>query len=163
MGRAPYGILFGVLSLAALVLIVLGYGQMQGLGRGNPQVWIPPSWARHVTMLLMLPAIVLLVAAFLPNRIRTAVGHPMLLALMLWAFAHLLANGDLASVLLFASFLAYSVYDLVSVRQRGAAGPLGAARGGAVQDAIVVAVGIGLYAFLVLRGHYWITGVPLLT
>jgi uncharacterized membrane protein len=161
IGRGPYLALFGVLSLASLVLIVLGYGQMQGLGRGNPQVWIPPAWTRHLTMLLMLPALILLVAAFLPNRIRTAVGHPMLTAVGLWALAHLVVNGDLASVLLFGSFLAFTVYDFFSVRRRGAAGPLGTARGGLVQDAIAVAGGLALYALL-LGGHAWLTGVPIM-
>ncbi len=162
IGRGPYLAFFGLLSLAALALIVLGYGQMQGLGRGNPQVWIPPAWTRHLAMLLMLPALILLVAAFLPNRIRTAVGHPMLAAVTLWALAHLLANGDLASVLLFGSFLAFAVYDFFSVRQRGAAGPLGAARGGSAQNAIAVAGGLALYALLLLGGHAWLTGVPLM-
>jgi uncharacterized membrane protein len=162
VGRGPYLALFGLTALAALALIVLGYGQMQGLGRGNPQVWIPPTWTRHLTMLLMLPALILLVAALLPNRIRTAVGHPMLAALALWAVAHLVANGDLASVLLFGSFLAFAVYDLVSARQRGALGPLGAAGGGPAQDAIAVAGGLALYALLLFGGHGWLTGVPLM-
>ena len=63
----------------------------------------------------MIPAMILLVAAYVPSRIRTAVGHPMLTALMIWAFAHLLANGDLASVLLFGSLLGFAVYDRISV------------------------------------------------
>jgi len=162
IGRGPYLGLFGVLSLASLALIVLGYGQMQGLGRGNPQIWIPPAWTRHLTMLLMLPALILLVAAFLPSRIRTAVGHPMLTAVALWALAHLVVNGDLASVLLFGSFLAFAGYDFFSARQRGAPGPLGAARGGPVQDAIAVAGGLALYALLLFGGHAWLTGVPLM-
>ena len=95
------------------MLIVLGYGHMQGLGRGNPQLWVPPVWIKHVVFLLMIPAIILLVAAYVPSRIRSAVGHPMLTALMIWAFAHLLANGDLASVLLFGSLLGFAVYDRI--------------------------------------------------
>ncbi len=162
IGRGPYLALFGVISLAALALVVLGYGQMQGLGRGNPQVWIPPAWTRHLTMLLMLPALILLAAAFVPSRIRSFVGHPMLAALTLWALAHLIANGDLASVLLFGSFLAFAAYDLISARQRGATGPLGAARGGPAQDAIAVGGGLALYALLLLGGHTWLTGVPLM-
>jgi uncharacterized membrane protein len=113
-------------------------------------------------MLLMLPAPIFLVAAFLPNRIRSAVGHPMLAAIALWAGAHLLANGDLASLLLFGSFLAFAVYDLASASRRGAMGPLGAATGGLAQDAVAVGGGLGLYALLLLGGHAWLTGVPLL-
>ena len=108
LGPGIYRGLFALVSIAGLVLIVLGYGHMQGLGRGNPQLRVPPVWIKHVVFLLMIPAIILLVAAYVPSRIRTAVGHPMLTALMIWAFAHLLANGDLASVLLFGSFLGIS-------------------------------------------------------
>jgi uncharacterized membrane protein len=162
IGSGPYMGLFALVSLAALALIVLGYGQMQGLARGNPQLWVPPAWTRHLTMLLMLPAVILLVAAYVPSRIRTAVRHPMLAAVKLWAFAHLLTNGDLASVLLFGSFLAYGVYDRISVRQRAALGPLGTASGGVAQDAAAIAGGLALYAFLLVWGHRWITGVPLL-
>ena len=104
-------------------MIVLGYGHMQGLGRGNPQLWVPPTWIKHVVFLLMIPAIVLLVAAYVPSRIRSAVGHPMLTALMIWACAHLLANGDLASVLLFGSLLGFAVYDRFSVVGRSSPDP----------------------------------------
>jgi uncharacterized membrane protein len=86
----------------------------------------------------------------------------MLTGVKLWAFAHLLSNGDLASMLLFGSFLAYGVYDRISVRQRDARGPLGAASGGAVQDAIAIVGGLALYAVLLFWGHRWITGVPLI-
>ena len=162
IGSRPYSGLFALLSLAALVLIVFGYGQMQGLGRGNPQLWVPPSWTKHVTMLLMVPAVVLLVAAYVPSRIRTAVRHPMLMAVMLWALGHLLSNGDLASVLLFGTFLAYAVYDMISASQRAALGPLGTAQGGAVQDLAAIAGGLALYALLLFWGHQKLTGVPLL-
>jgi uncharacterized membrane protein len=162
IGSGPYSGLFALVSLAALVLIVLGYGQMQGLGRGNPQLWVPPSWTKHVTMLLMLPAMILLVAAYVPSRIGTAMRHPMLAAVMLWAFGHLLANGDLASVLLFGSFLAYGVYDIISASQRAALGPLGTARGSGAGDAAAIAGGVALYALLMFWGHQKLTGVPLL-
>jgi uncharacterized membrane protein len=162
VGSGPYSGLFALVSLAALVLIVMGYGQMQGLGRENPQLWVPPSWARHLTMVLMVPAMVLLVAAYVPSRIRTALRHPMLIAVMLWAIAHLLANGDLASVLLFGSFLAYAVYDMISANRRTALGPLGSARGSAAGDAAAIAAGLALYALLLVWGHQKLTGVPLL-
>src|SRR5262245_35428386 len=162
VGSGPYSGLFALVSLVALVLIVMGYGQMQGLARGNPQLWVPPSWTRHLAMLLMVPALILLVAAYIPSRIRTAVRHPMLIAVMLWAFADLLANGDLESVLLFGSFLAYAVYDLISAYQRAALGPMGTARGGAVGDAVAIAIGLALYALILVWGHQKLTGVPLL-
>jgi len=160
-GARPYSALFALASAVGLVLIVLGYGKMQGLGRGNPQLWVPPSWARHVTMLLMLPALILLAAAYIPSRIRTATRHPMLAAVALWAFGHLLVNGDLASVLLFGSFLAYAGYDIMSANQRAAVGPLGRVQGGLVQDIVAISVGVALYALLLFWGHKILTGVPL--
>jgi uncharacterized membrane protein len=163
VGSGPYTGLFALISLAALALIVLGYGQMQGLARGNPQLWVPPYWAKHVTMLLMVPAMILLVAAYVPSRIRTAVRHPMLTAVMLWAFGHFLSNGDLASGLLFGSFFAYGVYDIISASQRAAFGPLGRAQGSAAGDVAAIAVGAALYALLVFWGHQLLTGVPLLS
>ena len=162
LGPGIYRGLFALVSIAGLVLIVLGYGHMQGLGRGNPQLWVPPVWIKHVVFLLMIPAIILLVAAYVPSRIRTAVGHPMLTALMIWAFAHLLANGDLASVLLFGSFLGFAVYDRISVIGRLSPGPLGNAKGGALHDIVVIAVGLALYALLLFWGHAKLTGVALL-
>ena len=110
----------------------------------------------------MIPAMILLVAAYVPSRIRSAIAHPMLTALMLWACAHLLANGDLASAVLFGSFLAYAVYDRISVLNRPSPGPLGAAKGGAVQDALALVLGLGLYALMLVWGHAKLIGVPLL-
>ena len=162
LGAGPYRGLFSLASIAGLVLIVLGYGQMQGLGRGNPELWIPPVWIKHVVLLLMIPAMILLVAAYVPSRIRSAVRHPMLAALTIWAFAHLLANGDLASLLLFGSFLAFAVIDRISVTTRGSPGPLGSAKGGALHDMAVIALGLALYLLILFWGHARLTGVPLL-
>jgi uncharacterized membrane protein len=162
LGDGPYRGLFSLLSIAGLVLIVLGFGHMQGLGRGNPELWVPPVWIKHVVFLLMVPAIILLVAAYVPSRIRTAVGHPMLTALIIWEFAHLLANGDLASVLLFGSFLGYAIYDRISVVDRASPGPLGAARGRGINDVLVIVGGLALYALILFWGHAKLTGVPLL-
>jgi uncharacterized membrane protein len=161
MGQGPYRGLFSLASIAGLVLIVLGYGQMQGLGRGNPELWTPPTWIKHVVLLLMIPAVILLVAAYVPSRIRSAVRHPMLTALAIWAFAHLLANGDVASLLLFGSFLGFAVIDRVSVSTRASLGPLGNAKGGALHDMAVIAMGLALYLLIVFWGHAKLTGVPL--
>ena len=102
------------------MLIVLGYHKLQIMPGKNPQLWNPPVWSRHLAFVLMLPSFVLLVAAYVPSRIRTAVKHPMLAAVKIWAFAHLLANGDLGSLVLFGSFLAWAVYDRISVKRRAA-------------------------------------------
>jgi uncharacterized membrane protein len=163
LGDGLYRIVFSLVSGVGLVLIVVGYGAARGLARGNPELWVSPAWMRHVVFLLMIPAMVLLVAAYVPSRIRTAVRHPMLAALKIWAFAHLLVNGDLASVLLFGSLLAYGVWDRISVRDRAALGPLGGAKGGIGGDATAVIVGLVLYGLMLVWAHAWLIGVPLLT
>lgn len=161
-GAGGYKGLFSVISFIGLALIMIGYGQVRFDGGVNPAIWTPPTWTRHVAFTLMLPAMILLVAAFVPSRIRTAVKHPMLAAIKLWALAHLIANGDLASMVLFGSFLAYGVWDRISVKKRAAAGPLGQRTGPAINDAIVVGVGVALYIVMLLWGHYWLIGVPLI-
>jgi len=154
-----YQILFSLVSAAGLILIVMGYGQMQGQGRLNPEIYTPPIWLRHVTLLLMWPAMILLVAAYVPSRIRTKAKHPMLAGIKLWALAHLLANGDLASLILFGSFLAWAVVDRISVKRRAALGPLGAKSGDLKGDLIAIAGGTAVYLFLLLWGHKWLIGV----
>ena len=113
---------FAVVSLIGFALIVLGFHKLQLHPGKNPQLWDPPMWTRHIALALMLPAMIALVAAYVPSHIHTMLKHPMLVAIKIWALAHLLANGDLASLVLFGSFLAFAVYDRISVKRRGAPG-----------------------------------------
>ncbi len=162
MGPSAYLLVFSILSLVSLILIGQGYGEARTLGRGNPQLWVAPAFFKHVTYVLMLPAFILLAAAYVPSRIRTVVKHPMLAAIKIWALAHLLVRGDLASVLLFGSMLAYGVFDRISVKKRNALGPLGTAPGSARGDMIAIAIGLTAYAAMMLGGHAALIGVPLL-
>jgi uncharacterized membrane protein len=145
----------------------MGYGMASRAPASiNPQLWVPPTWTRHVAYLLMLPAMILIVAAYVPSRIRDRARHPMLAAIKFWAFAHLLVRGDLAGVLLFGAFLAWAVVDRISVKRREAAGapalgPLGARTGTAQGDMIAIIVGLAVYAFMMIAGHAWLIGVPL--
>ena len=160
LGEGAYKGLFSVISLIGLVIIVFGYHKMQLNPGKNPLLWDPPTWTRHIAVLLMLPAMIFLVAAYIPSRIRSALKHPMLVAIKIWALAHLIANGDVASFLLFGSFLAYAVYDRISVKRRGALGPLGATHSSpAINDIYVVGIGALLYAALLFGGHGWLFGV----
>lgn len=161
-GETAFKVAFGAMALLGLVLIVAGYHKLQLMPGKNPIIWDPPTWTRHIAFLLMLPALILLVAAFIPSRIRTAAKHPMLAAIKIWALAHLLANGDLASLFLFGGFLAFAVYDRISVKRRAYAGRLGTAVGPPINDAIVVALGVALYAFMLMWGHGLLIGVPLM-
>lgn len=119
-GEMPWKLVYGLVSAAGLVLIVVGYGA----ARQNPDpivLYTPPVWTRHLSLLLMVPVFVLLSAAYLPGRIKSVVKHPMLLAVQIWASAHLLANGTLAAALLFGGFLVWGIADRVSMSRRGAA------------------------------------------
>lgn len=160
-GESAYKIAFSLISALGLIMIVYGYAKLGAAPGKNPQIWTPPLWTRHVAMLLMGFSIVTLVAAYVPSRIRTALRHPMLLAIKLWALAHLLVRGDLASMILFGSFLAYAVFDRISVKRREALGPLGSRTGGALGDLTVIAVGVALYAGILLWGHARLIGIAL--
>ena len=160
LGPGLYSATFSIVSLIGFAVIVMGYHKMQLHPGKNPVLWEAPLWGRHVALALMLPAMILLVAAYIPSRIRNAVKHPMLAAIKIWALAHLLANGDLASVLLFGSFLAYAIYDRISVKRRAATGPLGNAQPGSIiNDVIVVGLGVLAYAAMLHGGHKWLIGV----
>jgi uncharacterized membrane protein len=161
LGEGGYKAAFSIVSIVGLALIVVGYGRMQGAEAQNPEIWTPPVWTRHLAFILMLPAMILLVATYVPSRVRSAIGHPMLTAIKLWAASHLLANGDLASILLFGSFLAFAGYDRISVERRGALGPLGSRSGALLNDVIVVIAGVALYTFMLLVGHARLIGVAL--
>ncbi len=160
-GTSAYKIGFAVLSLVGFVLIVAGYHKLQLMPGKNPVIWDPPSWTRHIAFLLMLPAMILLVAAFVPSRIRTAVKHPMLAAIKAWALAHLLVNGDLGSLVLFGAFLAFAVYDRISIKHRAVGIP--ASPPGALNDVLVVTGGLALFAFMLIWGHGALIGVPVVS
>ncbi len=161
-GEGAYKGVFSLLSIIGIALIVIGYAKLQVMPGKNPVLWYPPHWMRHITMLLMLISFVMLAAAYIPSRIRTALKHPMLLAVKTWALAHLLVNGDLASILLFGSFLAYGVFDLISVKKRAAMGPLGTRTSGIGGDLAAISVGVGAYAVMLVWGHTQLIGVPLI-
>lgn len=148
IGTGAWKGVYSVLSLAGFVMIVWGYG----LARHDPvPLWSPPVATRHVASLLTLVSFVLVAAAYVPrNGIRAALGHPMLLGVKLWAFAHLLANGTLADVLLFGAFLAWAVLDYRAARRRDAAAATPRASGTRVGTATAVVVGAvawGAFAF----------------
>ena len=159
-GAGAYKAGFSILSLIGFAVIVMGYHKMQLHPGKNPVLWNPPLWTRHIALALMLPAMILIVASLVPSRIRSTVKNPMLIGIIIWALAHLLANGDVASLLLFGTFLAYAIYDLKSVNARGAKGPLGNTEPKSiVNDVIVVGVGVALYLALLLGLHQYLIGV----
>ncbi|MBC7996033.1 MAG: NnrU family protein [Rhizobacter sp.] len=147
--------IYALVSLAGFVLLVYGYG----LARQSPLVlYTPPAGMRHLVMLLMLPVFPLLLAAYLPGRIKSVTKHPMLVATKLWALSHLLVNGTLADVLLFGGFLAWAVADRISLKRR-VARPVPGAPPSAMNDAIAVVGGLALYGLFVWQAHAWLIGV----
>src|SRR5260370_5530025 len=116
MGEGGYKIGYALLSVAGIALIVWGFAHYRAAGL--IYVWYPPKALKHVTVALMLPAVIMVVAAYIRGRIYTALKHPMLSGAKLWAAAHLLPNGDLASIILFGSFLRWAVFGRVSPKHR---------------------------------------------
>ena len=159
IGEGPYKALFALVSLVGILLIGYGFGLYRAGGYIN--IWMPPRWTRHVTELLVWPAIIAIVAAYIPGEIKRVLKHPMLAGVKLWAVAHLLSNGDLGSIILFGSILAWAVYDRISLKRRAdAPAPAVATGGGYRNDFIVVVVGTLVYFVLGFWFHPWVIGVP---
>ena len=149
---------YSVLSIAGFVLICIGFCQ----ARHDPVVlWSPPRWTHDLAALLTLLAFVLVAAAYVPgNGIKARVKDPMILGVKCWAAGHLLANGTLADVVLFGSFLAWAVLDFRAARQRRRAGTepaIAAARRG--RTAITVVVGVLAWMLFALHLHQPLIGV----
>lgn len=148
---------YTLLSIVGFVLIVWGYGQ----ARTEPVfLWQPPLWTKHLASLFVLLAFVLLAAAYVPrNAIKARLHHPMVASVKLWAFGHLLANGTLADVLLFGSFLVWAVFTFRAARRRDrAAGtlyPPGTVRG----TALTLVAGVAAWVVFALWLHAWLIGM----
>ena len=158
-GEKPFRGVFSAVSVLGFVLIVWGFHTYRA--EGWVQVWTPPSWTRHITITLMWFAFVALAAMGpKPSRIKGWLRHPMLVAVKIWALAHLLANGDLGGMILFGSFLAWAVADRISVKRRGDAGAARVARF-TRSDAIIVAAGTVAYVAMMVL-HPWLIGVAVI-
>jgi uncharacterized membrane protein len=151
MGELGWKAAYSVIAIVGFVLIVYGYGE----ARTSPvYLWNPPVWTRHLAALLTIPAFVLLAAAYVPgNRIKSAVGHPMVAGVKVWAFSHLVANGTLADVVLFGSFLAWAVVDFIAARKRDRAAGTRYPAGSTAKDAIVVVAGLAAWAGFAFWAH----------
>ena len=158
MGERPYKGVYSLVSIAGFALIVWGYG----LARQHPVVlWgTPPVALRHVAALLTLVAFVLLAAAYVPrNAIKARLHHPMVLAVKVWAFAHLLANNTLADLVLFGAFLLWAVLDFRSARKRDRVEGTVYAEGTARGTVITVVVGALAWAVFAFWLHRVLIGV----
>jgi uncharacterized membrane protein len=158
IGEWPYK---GVMALVALAgLILIGYGFAQYRAAGAIVVWEPPAWTRHVAVALMWPAIICVVASYSRGNIWRTLKHPMLVGVKTWAVAHLISNGDLGSIVLFGSILAWAVYDRITLKRRTDPGAPPIPVRGWLNDVIAVVVGTLLYLALGFWFHPYIVGVP---
>jgi uncharacterized membrane protein len=157
LGEGKWKGLYSLVSLAGLVLIVWGYGQ----ARLDPVVlWNPPVWTRHAAAALMLPAFILIAAGNMRGtRLKHWIGHPMVMGVKLWAFAHLLANGMLADAVLFGSFLVWAVVDYSAARRRDRAAGVVYPPGTLSRDLMAVVIGVAAWVAFAFWLHQWLFGV----
>ncbi len=161
LGEKKFKLIYSAIALIGLVTIIWGYAIARPVA---PVLYEPPFELRHLAMLLVLIAFLLLPAAKLSGNIRYWMRHPQITAVKLWAFAHLLVNGDLASVLLFGSFLAWGVFDRISLKKREKFGLVRTRdfKPKVIHDIYAVLIGVGLYAAFAYYLHGVLFGQPLL-
>lgn len=155
LGMGPYKGLFALVILAALVMIVLGFRAMP-----VTHLYIPPAGLRHATMALMPIALTLFIASKIPSDINRVIRHPQMIAVKVWALAHLLSNGESRSVVLFGGLLAWAVLEVIFINRRDGKREKPAAIGPA-RTALVIVLGL-LVTAAVMFGHPWIAGVRIL-
>jgi uncharacterized membrane protein len=158
IGEWPYKAIIGLVSLVGLIVIGFGFGHYRATGWVD--VWSPPRWTSYITQILMWPASICVVAAYSRGNIWRSLKHPMLVGVKTWAVAHLISNGDLGSIVLFGSILAWAVYDRVTLKRRTDPGAPVIPTGGHRQDVIALVVGTLLYLLLGLVFHPLVVGVP---
>lgn len=156
MGELPWKAGYSVIAIVGLAIAIWGFGQM----RLDPTwVWFPPVGLKHAVALFMIPSFILLVAAYMPrNHIRAKLGHPMLLAVKLWAFSHLLANGRLGDIIFFGAFLVWGIFCFRAARRRTPAPSSAPSSMGSTIATVVIGL-VAYYVFAVYL-HIPITGMP---
>lgn len=157
-GVIPFKVIYALISVAGLWLAIVGYGEMRMTA--SP-LWNPPVGLRHLVALLMLPSFILLVAAYVPsNHLKARLGHPMLMAVKIWAFAHLLANGRLGDIIFFGAFLAWAVVLYIHLKKQDRARGTVYPAGNMVGTVATVILGTVLYVVFAMYLHIHVAGVP---
>ncbi|MBN7805882.1 NnrU family protein [Agrobacterium rosae] len=158
MGEGPWKGVYSLVSVIAIAFVAYAFDQARQV---TGILYSPPIWTSHIALTLMLIAMICLVASLLPaGHIATKTKHPLILAVKIWALAHLLANGETSSVLLFVSVLAWGVVMRISLKRRQRAGevvtrPFVSPR----YDIVAVVLGIVLWAAFIWKLHEWLIGV----
>ncbi|HEU5018894.1 MAG TPA: NnrU family protein [Pseudolabrys sp.] len=160
LGKPVYHTLYGIVSLVGVGLVVWGFADYRA--DEWVQIWSPPALMHHITVGLMLIAAILLVATFIHSHVKARAKYPLLAAVVVWAFAHLLANGDLGGILLFGTLLAWAAFARIAAEYRtDAAVPVAPKtwRG----DVLVVVIGVALYLALGFWFHPHVIGLMVFT
>jgi uncharacterized membrane protein len=158
IGEWPYRGLFSVVAIVGILLTAYGFAAYRAAGM--IVVWDPPAWTRHIVVVLMWPASIMVAAAYIPGNIKRVLKHPLLVGVKTWAFAHLCANGDLGGIVLFGSILAWAVYDRITLKHRADPGAPPIPVGGVKNDIIAIVVGTIIYLALGFVFHPIVVGVP---
>ena len=153
-GELKYKGVFALVSLASFALILIGKANAPFV-----EIWQPPQMLSIITKILMLPAMILLVAAYIPSNFKRKIRHPMLIAVKIWAIGHLLINGDLASIILFGSFLAFVVLSMISANKRAEWRKPDEKT--VVMDILVILIGGAVYVGIGMH-HLQLFGVPIM-
>jgi uncharacterized membrane protein len=154
LGEKSWKGLYSLVSLAGFLLLLWGFGQAR---HDSVVLWNPPLWTHYVAAPLVLLAFVLIVAAYVPGtRIKAWVGHPMVAGVKTWAFAHLIANGALADLVLFGGFFVWAVVDFASSRRRDRAAGTVYPAGTLARDALAVVIGVVAWAVFLFYLHGWL-------
>ena len=153
LGETPYKLVYTALSLVGFGLII--YGKI--LAHPSDVVWVPPSWTRHLAFTLVPIGLILIVSSYAPGHIRRWVRHPMLAGVVLWSGAHFLANGELAALILFGSFLAWSAITFVAACLRETPPPVVKGWGG---DLTAIVLGV-LVSLILMNLHMYLFGVAI--
>jgi uncharacterized membrane protein len=156
IGEGPYKGAFALLSIIGILLVGFGFGQYRATSWTD--VWYPPHWTYYITQLLMWPASIFVVAAYIRGNIWRTLRHPMLVGIKTWSVAHLISNGDLGSIILFGSFLLWAAYDRISLKHRADRGAPALSANGRRNDVIAIVVGTVLYLLLGLVFHPLVVG-----
>lgn len=160
IGEGPYKIAFSIVSAIGIGLIAYGFARYRATEWIN--LWYPSVWTRHLALQLNWLAAICVAAAYIPGNIKRALKHPMLVGVKIWAFAHLIANGDLGSVILFGSILAWAVFDRITLKRRSDSGAPDTRNGGWPADIVALVVGTVAYLAIVFLVHPILFGVPVL-
>jgi uncharacterized membrane protein len=155
IGEGPWKGIYSLVSLISLAMFVYGYAYAHS---SAPVLYVTPFFLVHVVGVLMLISFISLMVFNLPaGRLKPLLKHPFILAVKIWAFAHLLVNGDLASIILFGSFLAWAVWARIALMRRGGALPVA---GPMINDVYAIITGVLLWLLFIWKLHEWIAGVP---